>query len=44
MSQFHKSQFIHRLTGADFHPRRRSWVLPVIGAVVAAAGMYYGWM
>lgn len=44
MSQLYKSQFLHRLTGADFHPRRRSWLLPLIGAVLIAAGMFIGWM
>lgn len=43
MSQLHKSQFIHRLTGADFHPRRRVWLLPLLVALAVVVGMCLGW-
>lgn len=44
MNQLYKAQFLYRLTGADFHPRRRTWLLPVIVAALIAAGMCIGWM
>jgi len=44
MSPIDRMQFCHRLTGADFHPRRRTWLVPVIVAAVVAAGMCAGWM
>lgn len=43
MSSLYKSQFIHRLTGADFHPRRRVWLLPLLGALAVVVGMCLGW-
>lgn len=39
----YRSQFIHRVTGADFHPRRRAWLLPLLGALAVVAGMFIGW-
>lgn len=44
MSPIERLQFRHRLTGADFHTRRRSWLVPVIVAAIVAAGMCAGWM
>ena len=44
MSHIDRLQFRHRLTGADFHPRRRSWLVPVIVAALVMAGMCAGWM
>ncbi|WP_255455435.1 hypothetical protein [Pantoea sp. BAV 3049] len=36
MRPIDRLQFIHRLTGADFHPRRSSWLVPLLGAVALA--------
>ncbi|WP_315313062.1 hypothetical protein [Pantoea vagans] len=44
MSPIERLQFRHRLTGADFHPRRRHWLVPVIVAALVVAGMCAGWM
>lgn len=44
MSPIDRLQFRHRLTGADFPPRRRTWLVPVIVAALVMAGMCAGWM
>lgn len=39
----YRSQFIHRVTGADFHPRRRVWLLPVVATLLLASVMSLVW-
>ncbi|WP_277973409.1 hypothetical protein [Pantoea agglomerans] len=44
MSPIERMQFRYRLTGADFHPRHRTWLVPVVVAALVVAGMCAGWM
>lgn len=44
MNHVERLQFKHRLTGADFHPRRRTWLIPLAVAALVVAGMCAGWM
>ncbi|WP_268748755.1 hypothetical protein [Pantoea ananatis] len=40
MSPVDRLQFKHRLTGADFHPKPRHWLTPLLIALCVVAGMY----
>jgi len=39
MSPVERLQFKHRLTGADFHPKPRHWLTPLLIALCVVAGM-----
>lgn len=43
MNPIERLQFKHRLTGADFHPRRRIWLAPVLISVCVVLGMCLAW-
>jgi len=39
MSPVDRQQFKHRLTGSDFHPKQRHWLVPLIVTLCVVAGM-----
>lgn len=44
MNPVERLQFKYRLTGADFRPHRRTWLVPVAVAALVVAGMCAAWM
>lgn len=43
MSPVDRLQFKYRLTGADFHPKPRYWLVPLFVALCVVAGMCFLW-